>query len=89
MEGNRTPARDRGVGPAPGNPAKEEVSRSIVFMFDDSTPHAEELAMPIIPAVRKLVAEQVGPHDLTAVTASRGGMGFHGPTFESSDGSIG
>jgi VWFA-related protein len=77
MEGNRTPARAEGVGPTSGNPTKEEVSRSIVFMFDDSTPHAEELVMPIIPAVRKLVAEQVGTNDLTAVTASRGGMGFY------------
>jgi VWFA-related protein len=77
MEGNRTPARAGDAGLGSGNPAKEEVSRSIVFMFDDGTTHAEELVMPVIPAVRKLVAEQVGPHDLMAVTASRGGMGFY------------
>jgi VWFA-related protein len=77
MDGNRAPAPAGDAGAALGNPTKEEVSRSIVLMFDDSAPHAEADVLQIIPAVRKLVAEQVGPRDLTAVTASRGGMGFY------------
>lgn len=76
MDGNRVPARAGGAAAALANPEKEEVSRSIILMFDDSTPHAEELVLPIIPAVRKMVSE-MSPHDLMAVTASRGGMGFY------------
>jgi VWFA-related protein len=62
---------------APRNLAKEEISRSIVLMFDDSGRHAEQDLTPILPSVRKFIAEQMGPHDLAAVTASRGGMGYY------------
>lgn len=64
-------------GAAPGNPERQEISRSMVFLFDDSAPHAEEDLVAVVPSLRKLIAEQMGPRDLAAVTASRGGMGFY------------
>src|SRR5262249_54201436 len=62
-----------------GTPRKEDVGHSIVLMFDDSGSHAEEDLVPVFPAVKRFVSDQLGPGDLAAVTASRGGMGFYQP----------
>jgi VWFA-related protein len=63
---------EAGVAGAAGKPR-----RSIVLMADDSYWHAEEDVPPLLNSMRKFVAEQLGPGDLAAVTASRGGMGFY------------
>jgi VWFA-related protein len=60
-----------------GNLRKEDVGNSIVLMFDDSGSLAEEDLVQVFPAVKKFINDQLGPGDLVAVTASRGGMGFY------------
>jgi VWFA-related protein len=77
VAGSTSPRAPEASVAAPRNLAKEEISRSIVLMFDDSGRHAEQDLTPILPSVRKFIAEQMGPHDLAAVTASRGGMGYY------------
>jgi VWFA-related protein len=59
------------------NLRKEEVGSSIVLMFDDSGSHAEQDLLLVFPAVKKFITDKLGPRDLAAVTASRGGMGFY------------
>ncbi len=77
IAGNSNPAaHDQAPSPA-NNLRKEDIRRSIVLMVDDSGRHAEVDLLPLLASVKKFVAEQLGPGDLAAVTASRGGMGFY------------
>jgi len=69
--------QDKAPVPSGTNLRKEDISRSIVLMFDDSGTHAEYDQLPVFTAAKKFVTSQLGPHDLAAVTASRGGMGFY------------
>jgi VWFA-related protein len=77
IDGDPNPA----AGDAPTSPPqslrKEDIRRSMVLMVDDSGRHAEEDLVPLLASVKKFVAEKLGPRDLTAVTASRGGMSFY------------
>jgi len=61
----------------PDSLRKEDISRSVVLMFDDSGIHAEEYLSPAFPAVKRFITDELGPRDLAAVTASRGGMGIY------------
>ena len=56
---------------------KEDVNSSFVLMFDDTGTHVEYDLAPIFPTVKQFIREQLGTHNLAAVTASHGGMGFY------------
>ena len=77
IDGNSNPQASNRVASLPHSLRKEDIRRSIVLMVDDSGRHTEEDLLPLMASVKKFVAEQLGPGDLAAVTASRGGMGFY------------
>ena len=71
------PAARTGLLSPARNLRKDEIRRSLVLMVDDSGRHAEEDLLPLLGSMKRFVTEQLGPGDLAAVTASRGGMGFY------------
>jgi VWFA-related protein len=68
IDGGTVRAAESAPGTSPRNPARGEVGRSIVLMFDDSYSHADEDLVQVFPAVRNFITGQLGPRDLAAVT---------------------
>lgn len=61
--------------PVEGQLRREDVRRTIVFMLDETHTSSENMGQ-LVPVIKRFVDEQMGPHDLVSVMATRNNLGF-------------